>query len=151
NKRLAVPTWDGSLWVYDAQRNTRIKIVDGENFVTDSPLWTPDGSRVVFSGFPEGGGSNLFWQRADGSGTPELLVEDVAEKHASSWTTDGKELFYTWFAGQGSSRTHRIYLYSVEKKEKPKILMEAPWLEVDVSPDGQWLAYSSAETDTFQI
>lgn len=74
SRRLAVATWDGSMWVYDVQRKTRIKIVDGNKMITEYPLWTPDGMRVTFSAFPQAGGSNLFWQRADGSRTHEQKV-----------------------------------------------------------------------------
>jgi serine/threonine protein kinase len=149
-KRIAASTWDGSLWIYDVQRGTRIKIVNGDKITTATPLWTPDGSRIVFSGFPQGGGSNLFLQNADGRGTPELIASDVPEKHALSWTSDGKQLIYVWFGG---TQDVRINLLKVGSTEQPRTLIrsQSPVAGAEISPDGHWIAYSTAESGKFQI
>jgi serine/threonine protein kinase/Tol biopolymer transport system component len=149
-RRLAIPTWDGSMWIYDVQRGTRIKIVDGNKITSAHPLWTPDQTSVVFASFPQGGGSNLFWQRVDGTGTPELLIEDDFEKHPSSWTTDGKQLVYEWFGGNQGSR---INLFNIESRGESKALIQGrrSIRDVKISPDGKWIAYASGETGKFQI
>ena len=39
-RRLAVATWDGSLWVYDLARGSRSRVPTGRVSGTDFPVWT---------------------------------------------------------------------------------------------------------------
>ena len=55
-----------------------------------SPVWTPDGLRIVFSSAAGGGGqAELFWQAANGTGTPQRLTESKEIQFATSISPDG--------------------------------------------------------------
>ena len=43
------------------------------------PVWSPDGSRIVFGYDRESGIPHLYQKRADGVGTEELLVKSSAD------------------------------------------------------------------------
>jgi Tol biopolymer transport system component len=65
--------WD--VWVYDWARDTlsRITFDAADDLI---PLWTPDGRRITFASTRgDTSTSNLYWQRADGSGEVQRLTE----------------------------------------------------------------------------
>lgn len=152
-KRLAVPTFDGALWVYDLSRQTRLKIYDGKPFPADYPLWTPDGKRIAFSATRVGGGKiDIYWQAVSGVGKPELLISDSAEKHPQAWTHDGRTLVYESF-GENSGYQNSLSLLSMAGNAKPKMLMGADYgLRFPaISPDEHWIAYVSTETGKLEV
>jgi Tol biopolymer transport system component len=62
------------VWTYDFVRATLSRLTsDGT-----SPLWTPDGQRLIFAsnraGYPQ-----LFWRPADGTGSDERLLDPGKE------------------------------------------------------------------------
>ena len=69
--RLALATED-DVWIYDFARATLSRLTTDPAQDT-SPLWTPDGQRIIFTskraGYPE-----LFWRPADGTGSDERLL-----------------------------------------------------------------------------
>ena len=69
--RLALATQD-DVWIYDLARATLSRLTT-DPAPDRSPLWTPDGQRIIFTsrraGYPE-----LFWRPADGTGSDERLL-----------------------------------------------------------------------------
>ncbi len=61
-----------------------------------SPLWTPDGQRIVFASNREGTWG-LFWKAADGTGDVERLVtrEGVPYLAPYGWSPDGTKLVFS--------------------------------------------------------
>ncbi len=53
--------WAFGVVLYELQTLTRLTF---DPSIDQSPVWTPDGARVVFS---SGGPANLFWRAADSS------------------------------------------------------------------------------------
>src|SRR5262249_27000115 len=74
------------LWVADLRRGTLTRLTfGGEN---DFPIWTPDGTRIVYSGTKDGK-PGLFSVLANGSGQPELVIAADKRPIATSFTPDG--------------------------------------------------------------
>jgi Tol biopolymer transport system component len=106
-----------------------------------NPLWTRDGQRIIFQSDREGDGG-LFWQRADGSGSPERLTtpEKGVLHFADAASPDGKVITVTASGG--------IWALSLDGDRKLKLLIPRPASGGFVgrsafSPDGHWLAYQS--------
>ena len=59
-----------------------------------SPVWTPDGSRVVYSS-ARGAPSSIYWKAADGSGAPHLLSKAEQPRQPSAISPDGRFLLFT--------------------------------------------------------
>jgi len=103
------------------------------------PLWTHDGQRIIFTSDREGN-SNLFWQRADGSGSPEKLT---------SGKTDKAPIFAEAALPDGKSITARInndiWMLTLEGDRKLQRVFESSKNNASgrsaFSPDGKWLAY----------
>ncbi|MCA1629555.1 MAG: protein kinase, partial [Acidobacteria bacterium] len=80
------------IWLFDLARGIPSR------FTTDpagdtSPLWSPDGSRVVFSSSREGV-RHLYQKIASGGGQEELLFKSSEEKVPDDWSSDGQLILY---------------------------------------------------------
>src|SRR5262249_5365903 len=120
------------------------------------PVWTPDGRRITFYSM-RANGPGIYWQRADGTGEVQRLL-DLAQLPLAlyvaptSWHPSGKWLA---FATTSSSSATDIYVLPVEGSEesgwKPgkQVAFQATAFnefEPMFSPDGRWIAYTSTET-----
>jgi len=152
-KSLAVGLEDereAAIWIYELSGATSMRklTVGGANRF---PVWTHDGKRIAFQSDHEGG-RVIFWQAADGSGPAERLTigEAAGFQIPDSWSPDDKVLSYT--ASQGPELT--IHTFSLPDR-KDTVLAEAvssvgAYGSV-FSPDGKFIAYSSAETGQNEI
>lgn len=117
-----------------------------------SPLWSPDGRFIVFSGFD----GAIWWIRSDGAGKPQLLIKGPNRMVPWSWSMDGKRVAYM----EVSWRTaYDLWTAAIESDDsglragKPEIFLQTPADEryPAFSPDGRWLAYVSNESGTNQV
>ena len=60
----------------------------------NSPVWSPDGARIVFSSNRKGV-LDLYQTSADGVGSEDQLLATAQAKSASDWSRDGRFLLYT--------------------------------------------------------
>ncbi|MBI4906628.1 MAG: protein kinase [Acidobacteria bacterium] len=127
--------------VYDFARETMTKLPAGDG--ADSNLsWSPDGDYLAFAR-----GDGVAWIRADGAGTAQSLPGLL---RYPSFSPDGKWLLFSRSVSQGNLD---IWLSPVNRSGNelrlgtPQALVEGPFNQnnAEVSPDGRWLAYSSAE------
>jgi serine/threonine-protein kinase len=127
------------LGVYDIPRGTLSRLTFEEN-VGDMGTWTPDGRMLAFP-WQKSGAVEMYWQPADGSGSPELLVPGGA----GSWTPDGTTLVYVHY---DSGFQQDIWLLPIEGDRKPRPLIEerSNQYTPEISPDGRSLAYVSEES-----
>src|SRR5262249_52824709 len=89
------------MWIYDLVRSTLTRFTfDGTILSNGAPVWTPDGKRVVFPSTKGGGGANLFWKPADGSGPEERLTTSGNLQRAGSVSPDGRNIIYTEVASK---------------------------------------------------
>src|SRR5712692_933400 len=158
-KRLALEISDGKrrdIWVYEWERDTLTRLTfAGE--VNGFAVWTPDGQRIVYSSVEKGGGSNLWWIRADGSGDAQRLTESKSPQIPTSWRPDGKVLA---FVQLNPDMNYDILTLPIEGNEKsgwkpgePKAFLNSPLIEAypAFSPDGRWLAYMSNEAGSDEV
>jgi Tol biopolymer transport system component len=113
------------------------------------PTWSPDNKRIVFTSDREGD-SALFWQRADGNGPPERLskAEQGTTVQSDAWSMHGNVIILSVRRG-GDWTLWTLSPGGGDQSPKPLI---ATWAaNSSLSPDGQWLAYSSIETGPQEI
>jgi serine/threonine-protein kinase len=152
--RIALDIRDqtNDIWIWDISRQTLTSL--NRNPAQDmSPVWTPDSRRVVWTTTRTGGNPNLFWQPADGTGTPERLTTHPSNQFPTSITPDGGTIL---LFGSGGSAANAADLFTVgvsEPEHKAKALVSAAGFDFDpeISPDGKWLAYHSNESGEFQV
>jgi len=149
-KQLVVSTSAGqerTVWVYDdlagaAQR--RKLTLDGKS---TTPIWSKDDQRIVFRSDEEDGQS-LYWQSADGRGTPERLVQLKQGGPSPDFFSDARTLIF----GNGIAGSRRnLYSLSVGAAgQEPRLLLQNA-TSATVSRDGNWLAYTSSTSGRSEV
>jgi serine/threonine-protein kinase len=113
------------------------------------PLWTPDGTRIIFYSGREGN-TRLYLRSADGTGSAEPIGSTgTGWIYPGSWSADGKTLLVQ----ENNTGNFRICALSMEKDGELKPLLEgdAMFVQPKISPDGRWLAYTSNESGGNEI
>jgi serine/threonine-protein kinase len=148
-KRLARSNPAGpnrDIWIHDLDRNTATRLTYRDN--SSYPIWTPDGTRVVFSsGLPD---PNLYWKSADGSGAEERLTTSPHAQFPGAFSPDGTILVYVENRPSAGSD---LWILPFEGDRTPRPFLQTPFNESEAafSPDGKWLAYQSNESGVFEV
>jgi serine/threonine-protein kinase len=159
--RIAVTVNDQEqdIWIWDVGRKTL------RRFTTDPAeerysAWTPDGKRIAF-GSHRGGEAGMWWQAADGTGTPERLGGFPFNRYGNLQPTtispDGSRLVAT-----ASGRPPNLWILKLNGDPQPTPLLpaESSGREMgrtaternpEISPDGHWIAYESLEAGPFDV
>ena len=150
-KRVAVGrTVNGNpdVWLIDAARGVPTRFTfDAANDA--QPLWSPDGSHVVFQSNRKSG-FNLYWKLSSGAGADELLLESDQVKAPGDWSSDGRFLLFRSIDPQTG---FDLWVLPVFGDKKPFPFLKTPFEERNgqFSADGKWIAYQSNESGRFEI
>jgi serine/threonine-protein kinase len=131
------------IWMFDVRRGTF------ERFTTAAghdrwPLWTPDGQRIVFAS-----GTSLMWKAANGTGEAETLATGLPfAARPYGWSMDKLSLVY-----DQENVSSDLFLLPLHGKREPRALVANDFRNhrPAISPDGQWIAYTSNETGREEI
>ena len=135
--------------IIDVERNKQVGRLKVDVDAATTPSWSPDGQRIVFTGYT-GGISDLFVVNRNGSGLQRLTNDKHAEFHPV-WSPDGSTIAFATDRGPGTDFSTlaignwRIATYDVAT-QAVRVLdhMDAgrntspQW-----APDGQSLAFVS--------
>jgi eukaryotic-like serine/threonine-protein kinase len=138
----------GDLWLLDLVRgiSTRFTFAPGLN---DNPLWSPDGSQIVFRS-NRGGKFDLYRKVSNGAGEDEVLLNSDQDKMPTSWSWDGRYLLYQSVDPKTATD---IWVLPLEGDRKPISFLQTPFAEGwgAFSPDGRWIAYISTESGNIEV
>ncbi len=110
------------------------------------PVWSPDGTRVVFGSDWEGGG--LYEKPAGGSGEAKRIADVERVLVPWDWSRDGMHLSYFTYATQSD-----LFALAMEGEPKSSPILRTDFRESQghFSPDGAWIAYLSDESGRLEI
>lgn len=117
----------------------------------ETPSWSPDGRRLVFTGL-EGGVSDLFVINRDGTGLVRLTNDRYAQRDPV-WSPDGSRIAFTTDFGPGtdfdllSYNDYQIGMYDVATKQVTYLPEQiGKNINPQWGPDGRSIAFVSDRT-----
>lgn len=140
---------ESDIWILELERDTLTRLTFDD--ATDAiPIWSPDGEWVTFNSVRDGGISNLYRKRSNGTGEVERLTTSDQAQWPNSWSPDGSTLAFGQFA-QG--RAGEIMFYRPGTDPEVDVFLATPYWEwvPQFSPDGRFLSYSSGESGTAEV
>jgi Tol biopolymer transport system component len=144
------PLPSGDIWILNVANgsNTRLTFDPATN---ETPLWSPDGTMVVFQSDRGDRRSRLYQRQANGAGTDELLFEESSGALSlQDWSHDGRFLVYV---APGARRTEDLWVLPMTGDRKPFPYLQTAFNEsqAQISPNGQWIAYTSDESGRSEV
>ena len=150
-RKLAVTLFDprsgsADLWVYDLSRQVKSRLTFDEAD-DEGPVWSPDGSRIVFQSGRTGAG-DIYIRQAGGGAAAELLYASEGIDIPEDWSSDG-----AYIAFDKGSGNNDLWILPLEDEGEAFPLIQS---DFDVgyarfSPDSRWIAYLSNESGRFEL
>jgi serine/threonine protein kinase len=140
---------NNDIWVLDIERHVQSRLTVYEG-LDHSPLWSPDGSRLVFWS-NRNGVRGLYEDLASGGGNEKRLYETLDPFLPTDWSNDGRYLlcrelnpktgYDLWVLSLSDEGTTRIPFASTSFQER----------EGKFSPDGRWVALQSDKSGRYEV
>ena len=154
-KRIAVTVRDSTtrkrdIWIHDVARATLTRLTgDGSDSAT--PVWSPDGSRVLFSSDRKHQ-ADIYIKPVAGGGAEEALLEAEGQKVPSDWSFDGRFIAFEGREPTGARRVALSILPLTGDRKSWAFLQRGTEIGTSrFSPDGRWLAYTSLESGRWEV
>lgn len=129
------PGWTLEVQPWDSDPGGALRLVEWPEDIEDL-VWTPDGQRLVFSARER---DEARYGPDEDKDRPPRRIDRLSYRLDSvGWTVDRPRHLFSVMADGSDSGV-------------PTVLTSGPYQdgEIAVSPDGQWMAFSSARTDTW--
>ena len=110
------------LWLLDGARMSRFTFDAG---VDQIPVWSPDGTRIVFNS-NRTGQFDLYQKLTSGAGVEERLVASDQDKAPTSWSADGRFLLYHSVDPQTSDD---LWIVPMAGERTPSVFLKTPFRE----------------------
>jgi hypothetical protein len=155
---LQIDTGVNDIWVLDVARKVRTRLTFGEPGFNGDPVWAPDGKSLVYdvaAALSKGGFSDIYRINADGSGPRQLLLKGEHDIVPIDWSRDGRYLLYAQYGSATGSSDEEIWALPLSEAGKPFLVVKTGFTQSprhhSLSPNGRWLAYTSAESGKPQV
>jgi Tol biopolymer transport system component len=136
-----------SLWLLDLTRGALVRVTPGKGR-DGSPVWSPDGKRLVY--LSARGGPFALYIRDVRSGGEELLLRTNESLVPFDWSNDGSLLVYG-----ASTEKSRFDLWLIpmsgERKPFPFVATAGDEIEAQFSPTVRWIAFTSDESGRDEV
>ena len=141
------------LFVWDlVEEKERQQFSFEEVVAINSPSWSPDGERIVFSGADRGGITDLYALSLE-SGELRRLTEDLYHDKDPDWSPDGSYIAFSsdrWLGGRDGF--YNLFVYNTQTESiQPLTSGEHNDVQPDWSADGLRLAYSSDRDTMYNV
>ena len=144
-----------TLWVYDVATGASLRLT--QEGTASTPVWTPDGERIIFSSNVDTSPVfNIYSVAANGSSAPQpILVTEDGSDFVTGISPDGQRVaFARLLDDPGTASVHReIWEVAIDANSDATPLLHGQYSRgnAEYSPDGRWLAYRSDESGQLEI
>jgi hypothetical protein len=142
---------ESDVWLYDLTRGTTSRLTfDTQGDGT--PLWSPDGTRIVFGSNRNGTGVvDLYEKAASGTGDEQVLLKSPSAKFATSWSRDGQFILFENWLPQSKGA---VWILNMSGAREAKPLLQSNAFNQGTgqfSPDSHFIAYVSDESGRSEV
>jgi dipeptidyl aminopeptidase/acylaminoacyl peptidase len=134
------------VWMMDLRRGVSSRLTSSSGN-SSTPVWSPDGERLLFSSNRDGGRPKVFEMDPSDAGAAKLVAEPGSPR---DWSRDGQLILYA-----NTPKLFAVSASGVGAARPFELPFTAPGLGsaagATFSPDGRWIAYSSAESGQDQV
>jgi DNA-binding winged helix-turn-helix (wHTH) protein/Tol biopolymer transport system component len=132
------------VWMVDLERGAPTRLVSHGN----SPLFSPDGSTIVYTSDQMAGVADVY--RSSASGRDEtLLLKTNENKIVNDWSPDGR---YLVFVSTNPDTKKDVWLLPANGGPPvPYLRTRFNEIQGRISPDGHWMAYASDESGEWEV
>ncbi len=136
---------DRDVWLYDLVRRTmtRLTFDVGED---ETPVWSPDGTRIAISGARQGQPRSIFTLPATGSSQATQIATTKYITHLGDWRAGGGALAWTDYDPARGGDIRLLSMSGGPPKVRDFIVGGFNERSPAFSHDGRWVAYTSTET-----
>jgi len=135
------------LWLHsmDGKTDSRLSFDQLSNF----PVWSPDGSRILFQSYRPDGSAGICQKSSTGTGKDECFFQMPGITIPTSWSHNGLAVFFN----QSKQTGYDLWVLPLTGDRKPYPFLQTPANESNgrLAPDDRWLAYQSDEAGTSEI
>jgi eukaryotic-like serine/threonine-protein kinase len=133
---------DRDVWILDVAQRALSRTTNQR--IAGWPAWTPDGRFVLYSQ-----NADIWRVAADGSGSPEALLEAVGSRFPGNTTPDGATLVFQ----EDGSGSDGLRLLALDSTRAARTIIPSAFREgaPALSADGRWLAYQSDQSGRTEI
>lgn len=139
------------IWVHDLTQGTTNRFTFNPA-VDDMPVWSPDGTRIVWSSLREGG-ADLYERASNLANDETALLKSPEPKFPQDWSSDGRFLMYSVNRGDRGGTNLDLWLLPMQGKQKTTQFVGTPFTESQgrFSPDSRYVAYLSNESGKNEV
>ncbi len=150
-RRVAVSRTVGGntdVWLLEGARASRVTFDAAIDYF---PLWSGDGTRIVFRSNRTNQG-DLYEKLTNGASVEQQLVTSAEIKIPNSWSADGRFLLYS-STDQTQPGSTDLWVLEMSGDRTPSVFLKTPFREgySVFSPNGRWIAYHSNESGRQEI
>jgi WD40 repeat protein len=150
--RLDPQTQIYDIWLHDLARGTASRFTFGPK-TNEFPVWSPDGSHITFNSLRDGMGHS-FQKATSGTAQDEVLSKPLGEPpgptRVDDWSRDGRYIILNVI---NPKTKFDVWVTPTFGDRKPFPYLQTEFAETSarLSPNGQWLAYTSDESKRNEI
>ena len=148
-RRVVVQRWNqgkNSLWMLDSTQSVAAPFTFTPSV---QPIWSPDGSRVLFAS-SQNGPYDLYEKAASGAGTEQVVFSSADTKTPTDWSADGRLVLYQSLNEKTGSDLWALPLVG-DRKPFPAVQTSFDERNGELAPDGRWIVYDSNQSGRFEV